>query len=247
MCFPPDSALGASLHMDGPLADCKRGFLDGFRAGRMRVAGAREVFRAAAEFHENTGFMDHFAGLDADNVHAEHAIGLRICENLHEAVGGLVDLGTAVGGKGKLRDGISCALPFISTPVTFEPSLNANPCFSRMRWNCLAISPSMPGRMRSRNSTTMTSEPSRRHTEPSSRPITPAPTISSLPGTLSSDSAPVDDTMRVSSISMPFSRAMSEPVAITMLLVSTTCDLPSAETSTLPVPRILPVPLSTSI
>ncbi len=40
---------------------------------------------------------------------------------------------------------------------------------------------------------------------------------------------------------------MSEPVAITMFLVSTTCDLPSAETSTLPEPRILPVPLITSI
>ena len=39
---------------------------------------------------------------------------------------------------------------------------------------------------------------------------------------------------------------MSEPVAITMLRVSTTCDLPSAETSTLPLPSTLPVPLSTS-
>ncbi len=34
----------------------------------------------------------------------------------------------------------------------------------------------MPGRMRSRNSTTVTSAPSRRQTEPSSSPITPAPT-----------------------------------------------------------------------
>ena len=65
---------------------------------------------------------------------------------------------------------------------------------------------------------------------------------------MSSDSAPVDDTMRFSSISMPFSRAMSEPVAMTMFLVSTTCVLPSLpDTSTLPVPRIFPLPLMTSI
>ena len=54
-------------------------------------------------------------------------------------------------------------------------------------------------------------------------------------GTLSSASAPVDDTMRFSSISMPLSRATSEPVAMTMFLVSSVCVLPSAAfTSTLP-------------
>ncbi len=42
----------------------------------------------------------------------------------------------------------------------------------------------MPGRMRSRNSTTVTSAPSRRQTEPSSSPITPAPTTISFFGTL---------------------------------------------------------------
>ena len=95
--------------MDGPLADCKRSLLDGLRPGRMRVAGAREIFRTAAKLHENAGFMDHFAGFSADNVHAEHAIGLRICENLHEAVGGLVDLGAAIGGKREFADGIGHA------------------------------------------------------------------------------------------------------------------------------------------
>ena len=85
--------------MDGPLADRKRGFLDRFRARRMRVAGARQILGGTAEFHQNRGFMDHFAGFAADNVHAEHAIGLRICENLHETVSGLVDLGAAVGGE----------------------------------------------------------------------------------------------------------------------------------------------------
>ena len=64
----------------------------------------------------------------------------------------------------------------------------------------------MPGRMRSRNSTTMTSEPSRRQTEPSSSPMTPAPTTTSFFGTVSSASAPVDETTVFSSISMPGSR-----------------------------------------
>ena len=54
---------------------------------------------------------------------------------------------------------------------------------ARRRWACFATSPSMPGRMRSRNSTTVTSAPSRRQTEPSSRPMTPAPTTSSRFGT----------------------------------------------------------------
>ena len=94
----------------------------------------------------------------------------------------------------------------------------------------------------------MTSAPSRFQTEPSSSPITPAPMIRSFDGTFSSDSAPVDDTTRFSSISMPFSRAISEPVAMTMFLVSTVCALPSLPvTSTLPAPRILPLPLMTSI
>ena len=70
--------------MDGAFADRKRGLLDGFRAGRMGVAGSRQIFRGTAELHQNAGFVDHFAGFTADNVHAEHAIGLRICENLHE-------------------------------------------------------------------------------------------------------------------------------------------------------------------
>ena len=65
--------------------------------------------------------------------------------------------------------------------------------------------------------------------------MTPAPTTSKCFGTSGSTSAPVEETMRFSSISMPFSRATSEPVAMTMDLVSSVCVLPSAPlTSTLP-------------
>ena len=87
--------------MDGPFADRKRGFLDGLGAGRMRVAGSCQVLGRSAKLHQNRGFMDHFAGLAADDMHAKHPVRLRICENLHEAVSGLVDLGTAIGGEGE--------------------------------------------------------------------------------------------------------------------------------------------------
>src|ERR1043166_5097367 len=87
---------GYGSHMDGAFANRKRGFLDGFRAGRVGVTRARQIFCRAAKLHQNAGFMDHFAGFTADDVHAEHAIGLRICENLHETVSGLVDLGAAI-------------------------------------------------------------------------------------------------------------------------------------------------------
>ena len=134
-------------------------------------------------------------------------------------------------------------LPEASTAVTFDDSLNIMPCFSNRRCAWRRTSPSMPGNTPSRNSTTVTFAPRRRHTEPSSSPITPAPTTSRCSGTLSSASAPVDDTMRFSSISMPLSLATSEPVAITMDLVSSVCVLPSAPlTSTLPGAAMRPAP-----
>ena len=82
-----------------------------------------------------------------------------------------------------------------ATAATLCDRWNLKPCFSSRRWNCLPTSPSMPGRMRSRNSTTVTSAPSRRHTEPSSSPITPAPTTISASGGLASASAPVEETI----------------------------------------------------
>jgi len=92
--------------MDGTLADCKRGFLDGFRTGGMCMTGARQIFRRATKLHQYGCFMDHFAGFAADDMHAEYTIGFRICENFHEAVSGLVDLGAAVCGEGEFADGI---------------------------------------------------------------------------------------------------------------------------------------------
>ena len=54
--------------------------------------------------------------------------------------------------------------------------------------------------------------------------------------------------MRFSSISMPFRRATSEPVAMTMFFVSTVCVLPSAPfTSILPGAAMRPRPMKASI
>ncbi len=78
--------------MDGPLADCKRSFLDGFRTSRMGMTGPRQIFSRSTKLHQYGCFVNHFAGLAADNVHAKYTIRLRICENLHESVGGLINL-----------------------------------------------------------------------------------------------------------------------------------------------------------
>src|SRR5581483_1033662 len=72
---------GHRSHMDRALADRKRRFLDRLGARGMRMAGAGEVLCRTAKFHQNRSFMNHFTGFDADDVHAEHAIGFRICEN----------------------------------------------------------------------------------------------------------------------------------------------------------------------
>jgi len=93
--------------MDGAFANRKRGFFHRFRASRMGVAGPREIFRGTAKLHQNSGFVDHFACFPADNMHAKHPVGLRICENLHKAVSRLIDLGTAIGGEREFAAGIS--------------------------------------------------------------------------------------------------------------------------------------------
>ena len=46
--------------------------------------------------------MDHFTGFRTDDVNAQHTVGLRIREDFHEAVGGLIDFGARVGGERKL-------------------------------------------------------------------------------------------------------------------------------------------------
>jgi hypothetical protein len=130
-------------------------------------------------------------------------------------------------------------LALVFAPVTLEPSLKAIPCLVSERWKVLAVSSSTPGVMRSRNSTTVTFEPSRRQTEPSSSPITPAPITIRLLGTSGRASAPVESTIRFWSTVDAASGAGSEPVAMTMFLAPSVVTAPSAAvTSTLPGPAI---------
>mmetsp|Transcript_19345 Transcript_19345/g.60242 ORF Transcript_19345/g.60242 Transcript_19345/m.60242 type:complete len:228 (-) Transcript_19345:414-1097(-) len=135
--------------------------------------------------------------------------------------------------------------PTRSPFTTLVPILNFMPCLLSVRWNVLAISSSMPGVTRSRNSTTVTSAPSLRQTEPISRPITPAPITIIFLGTFLSERQPVDETITSSSTGTGGSGVGTEPVAITMFLVLITpATLPSRSvTCTSPALRILPLPL----
>ena len=97
------------------------------------------------------------------------------------------------------------------------------PCLPRMRWNCLATSPSMPGRMRSRNSITVTLEP--RRARPSRAPgrCTPPPTRRCACGTSASVERPGRGDDRASRRwRRPAGGATSEPVAMTIALASST-------------------------
>jgi hypothetical protein len=91
----------------------------------------------------------------------------------------------------------------------------------KILFDSLRISSSMPGRIWSRYSTTVTLAPSRRHTEPSSSPITPPPITTRWLGTCGSSSAPVESTIRSWSTVTPGSGVTDEPVAMTMFLART--------------------------
>ena len=60
------------------------------------VAGAGEIFRRAAEFHQHRRLVDHLAGAEADDMHAEHAVGRLVGEDFHETVGVQHGAGAAV-------------------------------------------------------------------------------------------------------------------------------------------------------
>src|SRR6185295_14842207 len=76
-----------NLEMYCSSADAQGGFLHGFSESRMRVAGARDVFAARAEFYRIGAFGDQVACARADDMNAEDAVGLGIGEHLHAAFG----------------------------------------------------------------------------------------------------------------------------------------------------------------
>jgi len=70
-----------------------------------------------------------------------------------------------------------------SVPVTFVLNMNFIFCFFKIFMNICDTSLSIDGVIVSRNSTTVTSEPNRLHTEPISRPMTPPPMTTIFFGT----------------------------------------------------------------
>jgi len=78
--------------MDGALANGKRRLLYRLGASGVGMAGSRQILGRTPKLHQNGGFMDHFAGFAADYMDTQHTVCLRICENLHETVSGLIDL-----------------------------------------------------------------------------------------------------------------------------------------------------------
>ena len=73
--------------------------------------------------------------------------------------------------------------------------------------------------MKSKYSTTVTFDPNRDQTEPISKPIYPAPIITSSVGIFEKDKAPVDETIFFSSISSPGKDVGEDPVAKTIFFV----------------------------
>ena len=71
------------------------------------MAGARKIFRRAAELHQYGRLVDHFACAGADDVDAQHSVSLRIGQDFHEAIGVPHGSCLAIGRERKAPDGIS--------------------------------------------------------------------------------------------------------------------------------------------
>src|SRR5882724_10299883 len=70
----------------------------------MRVAGAGDILGARVEFHRQHGLGDHVGGARPENVYAEHAVRLRIGDDLDEPVPLFHRPHAAVGEERKLAD-----------------------------------------------------------------------------------------------------------------------------------------------
>jgi hypothetical protein len=61
--------------MNRPLVDRQGGFAEGFGKGRVGVADVGQVLGAGPELHRGGGFGDQIAGVRAEDVDAQDAIG----------------------------------------------------------------------------------------------------------------------------------------------------------------------------
>mmetsp|Transcript_21266 Transcript_21266/g.53559 ORF Transcript_21266/g.53559 Transcript_21266/m.53559 type:complete len:217 (-) Transcript_21266:411-1061(-) len=129
------------------------------------------------------------------------------------------------------------SLSVMSAATTLVWSMNLNlRFFLRDRWKAAMSSPSIVAQILSRNSITVTLVPRRAHTEPSSRPMTPPPTMDMVSGTFSRRSAPVDETQVLAPKSlkgMKGSSTGSEPVAMMVFFDLIVCVPPSINSTSM--------------
>src|SRR3546814_8366412 len=90
-----------------------RGFLDRLAMRRVRVAGVGDILRRRAELHRLRRLRDHRARDAGDAPDAQNAVGFRIGDHLHEAIGFVIGLGAAVRSEER-RVGKECVSPFRS-------------------------------------------------------------------------------------------------------------------------------------
>ena len=83
----------------------------------------------------------------------------------------------------------------ICEPVTLAPKRISKPCLVKIFCASLDTNLSSIGKNESKASKTTTSEPKRLHTEPNSKPITPAPITPKRLGTSLKANAPVESTI----------------------------------------------------
>ena len=110
--------------------------------------------------------------------------------------------------------------PCTSALVTLVSTRISRPCFFSILPASFEMSLSAAAKKLGSASYTTTSAPRRRHTEPSSRPITPAPITPRRLGTAVKSSAPVESTIRSPSVLATGISIGTEPAArITFLAV----------------------------
>src|SRR5690625_395508 len=79
--------LPAALHVNGVASHGQGGLLHRFGQRRVRMNGPAHVLTGCAERHRRNRFGYEVTGPGADDVHAQDAVGLRVGQHLHLAVG----------------------------------------------------------------------------------------------------------------------------------------------------------------
>ena len=120
------------------------------------------------------------------------------------------------------------------------PRCIASPCFAKSFFASFAIASSATPRNSGSASSTVTLAPSRRHTLPISRPITPAPTTPSVFGTSASASAPSLSSTRTLSIAVPGSGRGFDPVATITCFAASSAGLAPSTFTTQPAEALPP-------